>query len=1065
MRRKSLLRVISIFTSVAVILSTILCTTLVTLAVSQVVPEEYVDNINISTMKGWNWIYKEGSVLTNIGYTIDETSSQVASGSVPNIGEGSWTGSYVFSSKDGGLIGPINNRTDDVLQLQWAGIDIDSSADTVIFYVELPDYAKSGADWALGISGLGLRQNAQDTNIWGNINADNKYSYLSLNTDTWVEASMGQLGEDKQSFAGLPSGFKGYIRINFNDFAFWNDYDPDAPYIFDNISFIFNSIGGDCGNMVFGGIFYVPSNNTNSSVMQVGNQTYRLSNAPVNVSSVNIWYDVNCVITGDIKRTVKSTVKTAGCAYAYDWQGTHIIESTSDSVASGTYEPKWVHAPIDRNAGELMFYVELPDYENSGADWALGINGFSVVTTDYSSDAQWANMESGVKFSYLSLDGDNWIDSVIETSGNHVLPLPSGFKGYIRLNCKDTSYWNYVYDNTLNYQLENLTFNINSVGGNCGNMVFGAMYYTLTNNTNGTLMQLADKTFKLVNMIFDLDGSGEEDSNDLALLKKALLSVTNDYDALAADVNNDGAINILDLVGLKKYLANEAITIMVNRNFTAATSADDALLLQNPDRGWRLEAYVSVSGSGNAAGEEVWFNVDNNIKKLNLAETVDGYLPSNVQLVQTYFYLDDYNEILIDQNGLDRIQAVFDKAKELGIKLVVRFAYQGKMNDPTGEATDEIMLQHMKQLKPILEKNKELINVVEAGFLGAWGEWHSYTMSHDKQRLLLGIIDMVPEEIYIQVRYPEIKDVLKNSDGTYVSGITDKIYNSIGIHNDSFFGWSDKVVSGAWPMNPPDADNTDGLRQNTDNQWATAVETAAYAPIGGETFWAYEIQNAFPTGMTTIDGFAALKQFSLFRQNVFSIMHCYYPQLENETNENYVYPIKEWRSQNVTEQWLQDNSITYSPSYFKDKDGNAVERSVFEFVRDHFGYRLELQNANVTGLAKKGNSVDVEVNLANYGFSAAFNINSGFAIIDDKGNVVGKVSAGNPNDWNSRNPNNYNDSGLLIHNVKAKITLPEASGKYTIAFFAENSAGTTVNFANSNIEYVKGYVPLCELTI
>lgn len=78
MRRKSLLRVISIFSSVAVILSTILCTTLVTLAVSQVVPEEYVDNINISTMKGWNWIYKEGSVLTNIGYTIDETSSQVA---------------------------------------------------------------------------------------------------------------------------------------------------------------------------------------------------------------------------------------------------------------------------------------------------------------------------------------------------------------------------------------------------------------------------------------------------------------------------------------------------------------------------------------------------------------------------------------------------------------------------------------------------------------------------------------------------------------------------------------------------------------------------------------------------------------------------------------------------------------------------------------------------------------------------------------------------------------------------------------------------------------------------
>lgn len=41
------------------------------------------------------------------------------------------------------------------------------------------------------------------------------------------------------------------------------------------------------------------------------------------------------------------------------------------------------------------------------------------------------------------------------------------------------------------------------------------------------------------------------------------------------------------------------------------------------------------------------------------------------------------------------------------------------------------MNSHLDQLKPLLEKNKDILHVVQVGMIGAWGEWHSYSDSGD----------------------------------------------------------------------------------------------------------------------------------------------------------------------------------------------------------------------------------------------------------------------------------------------------------------------------------------------
>ena len=158
------------------------------------------------------------------------------------------------------------------------------------------------------------------------------------------------------------------------------------------------------------------------------------------------------------------------------------------------------------------------------------------------------------------------------------------------------------------------------------------------------------------------------------------------------------------------------------------------MLNYNPDRAWRGEAYVNVGNSmddGHTPQEDPTVNVRRFVEKYS------AYSP---QLCQVYFYLSAYkNKNEIDNYGMERIQQVFDCAKELGIKLNVRFAYQWGMSG-RGEASDDVMLAHMKQLRPLLEKNIDVIHVVEAGFLGAWGEWHSYKDFHNETSILRGIL-------------------------------------------------------------------------------------------------------------------------------------------------------------------------------------------------------------------------------------------------------------------------------------------------------------------------------------
>ena len=88
------------------------------------------------------------------------------------------------------------------------------------------------------------------------------------------------------------------------------------------------------------------------------------------------------------------------------------------------------------------------------------------------------------------------------------------------------------------------------------------------------------------------------------------------------------------------------------------------------------------------------------------------------------------------------------------------------------------------------------------------------------------------------------------------------------------------------------------------------------------------------------------------------------------------------------------------------------------------------------------------MNFKNYGMSAAFNLESGFAILDDKYNVVSSVAAGDPKTWYSHDPENWKSNVVLDHSISAELDTPTEKGTYYVAFYLKNTMGVGAQLSN-----------------
>lgn len=480
------------------------------------------------------------------------------------------------------------------------------------------------------------------------------------------------------------------------------------------------------------------------------------------------------------------------------------------------------------------------------------------------------------------------------------------------------------------------------------------------------------------------------------------------------------------------------VSVTVDKKLTPLRAgADMEALLQNPDRGFRWELWFNIQEMTEESTFEAMVGYARRQIKSSLA---NKDLP--IKLIQSYMYIQAWKSQDISAKGLQAIEAVLKAMEELGYKALVRFVYIDDMHKWSDIVELKWMLRHIEQVTPSLKKYVKNIHTIEAGFIGAYAEWEltfvdpptdevtKLKYRTDVMNKLVSTMMPALDGIYLQARLPYYKNLVSK---------TNPYYNKIGIHNDAFFGKNSEKTGG----DPQELERQ--LRAGSPG-YQQVVKDAYLTPQGGELFWS-ESANA---STVYADGLESILMMSEHRYTSFSGLHGNY-----EWGDRSQTTMGMWKKTGVTENWLKQAKVIGCPSFFKKTDGSTQKRNAYEFIQYHLGYYIELQSVKTSGDSKPGATVQVSVPLCNYGFSAAFNMRSGFAILDENNKVVSTVAAGDPEKWYSRDPD-YSKFGQLTHTVSASLKLPTKSGKYKLAFYLKNDRGDFARVAN-DIETVNGY--------
>ncbi len=284
-------------------------------------------------------------------------------------------------------------------------------------------------------------------------------------------------------------------------------------------------------------------------------------------------------------------------------------------------------------------------------------------------------------------------------------------------------------------------------------------------------------------------------------------------------------------------------------------------------------------------------------------------------LAHAYVRLDAYRSSDIPQGFLDDISAGLAAARHDGIKIILRFAYNfGPYPNSEPDTSLDWVLTHIAQLTPLLQDNADVIAVVQAGFIGAWGEWHTSTSGlldapNTKYTILETLLQALPTDRMVQLRYPKHKKDRYGDPLTPAQAFTATAAARIGHHNDCFLSGDLDVGTYPWGQDPEPW--KDYLAQDT-----------RFVPMGGETCEPYPPRSECPSALA-----------EMARLNFSYINHDYHPDI-----------VATWQAQGC-----------------------------YDAIARHIGYRFAIQSLRYPPHAPPGGHIPLAINLHNLGWASPFN--------------------------------------------------------------------------------------------
>ncbi len=447
----------------------------------------------------------------------------------------------------------------------------------------------------------------------------------------------------------------------------------------------------------------------------------------------------------------------------------------------------------------------------------------------------------------------------------------------------------------------------------------------------------------------------------------------------------------------------------------------------NPERGFYryAETYANNFVPLNISQMKTW---------RSLQQADDGQYKVYSTLVYRGYILEGFTNKPLTQTFLDDVQKDFDNARTAGVKLILRFAYtitthsgtcpESFVCPPYDDAPKNIVLNHITQLKALLQKNADVIACMQLGFIGIWGE-NYYTDFfgdasqngrgklvdknwQDRFDVLKALMDALPASRMIQVRFPQLKQryVYGVNAGTNAAALTDaEAFTGthkarIGFHNDCFLSSPDDY--GTFD----DYGNSSSPRQSALTPLrAYMMDDSRYVTVGGETCDdAYSPENNCETA-----GHAQTEMRSMH----YSFLNCAY---NNDVNND-------WQS------------------------GGCMDE-----IKKNLGYRFVLRNAIYHAAnAKAGKQFSFTINLENMGYASPYNARPAKIIMRNKqsGEIFSFDTDTDVRKWYS---------GKISLNIKIVLPANMPKADYEILLFLPDEYSSiaacpeyAIRFANENV--------------
>lgn len=331
-----------------------------------------------------------------------------------------------------------------------------------------------------------------------------------------------------------------------------------------------------------------------------------------------------------------------------------------------------------------------------------------------------------------------------------------------------------------------------------------------------------------------------------------------------------------------------------------------------------------------------------------------------LSMVRAYFVLDEFTGTPLPRQALDAIADDFAAIRAAGLKIIPRIAYNFPSNQDYRQAQDaplDRVLGHLDQLAPLLVANADIIAFVEAGFIGAWGEWHSSSngllepdrrLNSRSAAILSRLLNVLPASRMVALRYPFHKQQLFGlAPLPPAAAFSGSAQARVGAHNDCFA--SGPTNAGTFAPPPVLSQTIDALKTylSLDNR---------FVPQGGETCGAEEGLTALPPEAHCLSAVADLARLRWSTLNL-----DYHPA--------------------VLTLWRQEGC--------------------FDEVRRRLGYRFRLIDAQVQARAVPGRRWALTLRVANDGWAAPYNPRLAELVLRHRttGNLARFPIAADPRYW------------------------------------------------------------------